>query len=141
MLDTGLYHFWTFGSAVSRRPIDFLEGLTAVHCLADNGHLWDQCIVHFYIDNKSFQLSAAKAWSHADRINELLRQTLYLTVKYNCIVLYHWISTHDNVLADPLSRDDEQLFLDRARGPSSPLHGPPQRHADAGTRRGGAGAV
>ena len=59
--------------------------------------------------------------SHADRLNELLRLILFLTVKYNCIVLYHWISTHDNVLADPLSRDDEQTFLVRATSPCTDL--------------------
>jgi hypothetical protein len=137
VLDSGHYHFWFFGHAVSRRPIDYLEGLTAVFCLEDNGHRWDQKLVHFHIDNKAFQLSAAKEWSHADRLNDLLRMTLAFTVKFNCIVLYHWISTHDNVLADPLSRDAEDVFLERAGAPTSPLHGPPVRHADAGTRRGG----
>ena len=137
VVDTGAYHFWFFGSAVSRRPIDYLEGLTAVFCLEDNGASWYGKLVHFHIDNQAFQASAVKGWSHADRLNELLRLMLFLTVKYNCIVLYHWISTHDNMLADPLSRDDEQTFLVRATSPTSPLHGPPQRHADAGTRRGG----
>lgn len=137
VVDTGVYHFWLFGSAVSRRPIDYLEGLTAVFCLEDNGPLWHGKLIHFHIDNQAFQASAVKGWSHADRINDLLRLLLFLTVKYNCIVLYHWISTHDNVLADPLSRDDEPTFLVRATSTSSPLHGPPKRHADAGTRRGG----
>ena len=137
VVDTGVYHFWFFGSAVSRRPIDYLEGLTAVFCLEDNGVMWNGKLIHFHIDNQAFQASAVKGWSHADRLNELLRLILLLTVKYNCIVLYHWISTHDNVLADPLSRDDEQSFLVRATSATSPLHGPPQRHADAGTRRGG----
>ena len=137
VLDSGVYHFWYFGSAVSRQPIDYLEGLTAVFCLQDNGHLWNGKIIHFHIDNQAFQASASKEWSHAERLNVLLRMTLYFTVKFECIILYHWISTHDNVLADPLSRDDEQTFLQRATSPSSPLHGPPQRHADAGTRRGG----
>lgn len=137
VVDTGFYHFWFFGSSVSRRPIDYLEGLTAVFCIEDNGHLWSGKIIHFHIDNQAFQASAVKGWSHADRLNDLLRLVLYLTVKYDCIVLYHWISTHDNVLADPLSRDDEQAFLVRATSATSPLHGPPQRHPDAGTRRGG----
>ena len=137
VIDTGVYHFWMFGSAVSRQPIDYLEGLTAVFCLEDNGHRWSGKLIHFHIDNQAFQASATKEWSHADRLNSLLRAMLYLSVKYGCIVLYHWISTHDNVLADPLSRDDEPTFLVRATSPASPLHGPPQRHADAGTRRGG----
>ena len=137
VLHTGFYHYWSFGNAVSRRPIDYLEGLTAVYCVYDNGHNWSGKVVHFHIDNQAFQASAVKGWSHADRLNDLLRHLLYFSVKYNCIILYHWISTHDNVLADPLSRDDEQQFLANAASPSSTLHGPPQRHPDAGARRGG----
>lgn len=129
------YHWWTFGSAASRRPIDYLEGQTVVHCLSDNGHLWDGKIVRFHIDNSAFQASAAKGWSHAERLNELLRELLYLTVKYNCILSYDWISTHANVLADALSRLDEPLFLQRCGLPDSPVHGPLERHPDAGTRR------
>ena len=61
------YHWWTFGSAASRRPIDYLEGQTVVHCLSDNGHLWDgKVIVRFHLDNSAFQASAAKGWSHAE---------------------------------------------------------------------------
>ena len=135
MLDTGDYHWWTFGSATSRRPIDWLEGQTVVLCLSDHGHKWDGMMMRFHIDNSSFQASAAKGWSHADRLNELLRELLYLTVKYNCILVYDWISTHDNWLADPLSRLDEPLFLERAASPTSPLRGPPRRHPDAGSRR------
>ena len=136
MASDGCYHFWLFGSAVSRKPIDYLEGLTVVMCTEDSGPKWDGRIVHLHIDNSAFQLSAAKAWSHADRLNELLRRLLCLTVKYNCILVYHWISTHDNVLADPLSRFDEPLFLKRAGSISSTVHGPLTRHPDAGTRRG-----
>ena len=47
-----------------------------------------------------------------------------------------YVAPRDNA-QDPLSRDDEQAFLVRATNATSPLHGPPQRHADAGTRRGG----
>ena len=135
VLDTGFYHWWTFGSATSRRPIDWLEGKTVVLCVEDCAHNWSGKIVRIHIDNSAFQASAAKSWSHADRLNELLREILYLTVKYNCILSYHWISTHENDLADPLSRQDESLFLERATSATSPLRGPPCRHPDAGSRR------
>ena len=133
--DSGEYHWWRFGSAASRRPIDYLEGKTVVHCVEDNGHMWDGKIVRLHIDNSAFQASAHKGWSHAERLNELLRELLYLTVKYNCILSYNWISTHENLLADALSRFDESLFLERARGDDSPVHGPLVRHPDAGARR------
>ena len=135
VLDSGPYHWWSFGSAVSRRPIDFLEGKTVVYCVEDQGHLWDGKIVRFHIDNSSFQASAVKGWSHAERLNELLRELLFLTVKYNCIISYNWISTEANTLADPLSRFNEELFLERAREPGSAVHGPLARHPDAGSRR------
>jgi hypothetical protein len=135
VLDTGDYHWWSFGSSTSRRPIDWLEGRTVVLCLTDQGYKWNGKMLRFHIDNSSFQASAAKGWSHADRLNELLRDLLYLSVKYNCILVYDWISTHDNFLADPLSRFDEPLFLERAASTASPLRGPPRRHPDAGSRR------
>lgn len=135
VLDSGFYHLWPFGSSVKRKPIDYLEGKTVVHCLSDCGHLWSGKLIRFHIDNQAFQASAVKGWSHAERLNELLRELLYLTVKFNCILQYDWISTHDNWLADPLSRLDEPLFLTRAAAPGSPLLGPPDRHPDAGTRR------
>jgi len=102
----------------------------------DQGPNWENCLVRLHIDNQSFQASAVKGWSHAERLNELLRELLYLSVKFSCIFQYNWISTHENVLADPLSRFDEPLFLERARADGSPLRGPPERHADAGTCRG-----
>lgn len=135
VLASGEYHWWYFGRAVSRRPIDYLEGKTVVLMLEDVGPQWTGSIVRVHIDNQAFQASAAKGWSHADRLNELLRELLYLTVKYSCILSYNWISTHDNVLADPLSRFDEQLFLERAHGVGSPVGGPLKRHPDAGACR------
>jgi hypothetical protein len=135
VVDTGTYHWWEFGSAASRNPIDFLEGRTVVLCLEDCGAGWDGKLVRFHVDNQAFQASAVKGWSHAERLNDLLRELLYLSVKFNCILVFEWISTHDNLLADPLSRRDEALFLARAAGADSPLHGPPARHPDAGTRR------
>ena len=135
VLDTGSYHWWTFGSSASRNPIDYLEGKTVVFCLEDCGSMWSGKIVRFHIDNQAFQASAVKGWSHAERLNELLRELLYLSVKFNCILVYEWISTHANVLADPLSRLDEPLFLSRASGADSPVHGPLARHPDAGARR------
>ena len=135
VLDSGQYHWWRFGTAVSRRPIDYLEGKTVVLCVEDHGSRWSGTIVTFHIDNSAFQSSAAKGWSHADRLNELLRELLFLTVKFNCILSYEWISTHSNTLADPLSRFDEGLFLSRARAAGSPIYGPLDRHADAGSRR------
>ena len=92
-------------------------------------------ILRARVDNRAFQQSAVKGWSHAERLNELLRELLFLTVKFNCILSYEWISTHANTLADPLSRFDEGAFLERANAPGSSVHGPLDRHPDAGSRR------
>ena len=72
-------------------------GVLYAHLFADFGTVG--CpgkIVRFHIDNSSFQASAAKGWSHAERLNELLRELLYLTVKFNCCLLYTSPSPRDS---------------------------------------------
>jgi hypothetical protein len=62
--------------------------------------------------NQAFQLSAVKGWSKADRLNSLLKQLFFLCLRHECVLRFVWISTHDNILADFLSRKDgEAKFL------------------------------
>jgi hypothetical protein len=131
----GRYRFWYYGSARKRQPIDALEGDSVQVFAEDMGPLLGGCIVIVHIDNSSFQLSAVKGWSRADRLNVVLRNLLYLSIKYNFIMIYDWISTHLNLLADALSRDDEVKFLRDAVASGSPIIGPLQRHPDSGNRR------
>ena len=64
--------------------------------------LWAGKIVPLYIDNRSFQLSAVKGWSKAARLYQQLKALFSIALKYECVYEFHWISTHENVLADAL---------------------------------------
>ena len=61
-------------------------------------------MVPVFIDNQAFQLSGLKGWSRADRLNDVLLKIFHLAVRHDFVVEWNWISTHDNVLADALSR-------------------------------------
>ena len=102
----GRYSWWRYGASASRKPIDVLEGDTVVKAAAELGHLWHQCRVPFLIDNQAFQRSAVKGWSRADRLSSLVRQLFFISIHFNCVFEFRWISTHDNVFADALSRPD-----------------------------------
>ena len=63
-------------------------------------------------DNKAFQLSAVKGWSKAERLASLTKQLFLLSIKYEVVLQFVWVSTHENVFADALSRrDGEEAFL------------------------------
>ena len=102
----GRYSWWRYGSSAARKPIDALEGDTVVKAACDLGHLWAKCRVPFLIDNQAFQLSASKGWSRAARLSLLIRQLFFVSLRCSCIFEFHWLSTHDNIFADALSRPD-----------------------------------
>ena len=81
--------------------------------------------VPIHIDNSAFQLSLTKGWSKADRLTEQIKILHELSVKHDCYFIPIWISTHDNVGADALSRLDLERFHEWA---SSKLTGPLRRH-------------
>ena len=111
---SGSYCYWRYGSSAGRKPIDELEG-DAVRVYVENEQCpeWRGCILPIYIDNKAFQASGAKGWSKADRLNDLLKDLFQHSVALGCIFMFYWISTHDNFLADALSRKDAPAsFLD-----------------------------
>jgi hypothetical protein len=108
----GDYLWYTYGTNSKRSPIDALEGDTVLSAVECNGHKWRRKIVTVRVDNRAFQLSAVKGWSRADRLNSLLKKIFFLCIKFECVLDFKWISTHDNILADALSRPGgEALFL------------------------------
>ena len=108
----GRYRLWRYGNHAARQMIDFLEGDTVVVAMQDLGRYWKRCVVPFNIDNSAFQRSAVKGWSRAERLTLLLRQVFVLSIQYEFIGEFHWVSTHVNVYADALSRPGgEPLFL------------------------------
>lgn len=107
---SGHYDYGPYGSADRRRCIDALEGDAVLRAARSLGHLWIGKRVPFYIDSSSFQLSFVKGRSKAERLNVILRQLYELSVKLDCIFVPIWISTHDNIGADALSRNDIVRF-------------------------------
>ena len=107
----GRYSFWHYGSRALRKLIDYLEGDTVVQALRELGHLWRGRVVVFKVDNSAFQKSARKGRSRVERLNSLIKEILAYCIFYGCILVFEWISSEDNLLADQLSRDKESEFL------------------------------
>ena len=103
---SGDYDFGVYGSSDRRKCIDALEGDAVLRAARTIGHLWSKKRVPFYIDSSSFQLSFVKGRSRAERLNVILRQLYELSVELDCIFVPIWISTHENIGADALSRGD-----------------------------------
>ena len=103
--DRGWYH-----GNKQRRWIDELEGDAVERAMTALGHKCANKRVPIYIDNSAFQLSLKKGWSHAERLTEIIKNLYSLSVEHNCVLVPIWISTHDNVGADALSRGDMERF-------------------------------
>ena len=102
----GPYDWWRYGTAAAKKPIDFLEGDTVVHCIESQGPSWRQQWIPFGIDNQSFEKSAQKSWSRAERLNLLLKRLFVLQIKFDCLIRFFWLKSEDNSMADPLSREN-----------------------------------
>ena len=110
--EDGIYGAWKFGASDAKKPIDYLEGKSVLIAAQYLGHTWYRKIVPLLIDNTAFQLSLVKGRSKAERLNELLRDLFYLSVKHHCIFRPTWIATDDNVFADALSRAQWSRFFE-----------------------------
>ena len=110
--ECGAYDYWQFGSSQSRQPIDFLEGAAVLRAAEALGPKWKNKIVPIFIDNSAFCGSLRKGRSKAPRLNLILEQLFRLSVQYDCVFEPHWISTHDNIAADALSRWQLSRFKD-----------------------------
>ena len=97
---------------LARNLIDVLEGDAFVLAVEDLGPLWRRCVVPCFIDNRAFGDSAKKGWSRAERLGALMKRLFALAIQYECIFEFHWLASAENVLADALSRmDNEERFL------------------------------
>ena len=123
--ENGCFDFGEYGRKDSRRMIDDLEGDAVLRAIRSMGPALENHRVIIYIDNSAFQLSLKKGWSKAARMTEIIKQLHELSVTYNCIFVPIWISTHDNIGADALSRSDLTRFLEWA---SNKLNGTPHRY-------------
>ena len=111
----GTYDYWIFGSSAKRQPIDYLEGAAVLRAAENLGPTWRKKVVPIFIDNSAFQGAFRKGRSSAPRLNTLLRQLFHLSVQYDCVFEPTWISTHDNIFADTLSRGRLCAFQDHIR--------------------------
>ena len=108
--ECGAYNYWKYGSRVGRKHIDALEGLAILRAAEELGPTWPGKVVPIFCDNSAFERSLYKGRSKAPRLNVILRRLFALSVEYDCVFEPHWISTHDNIAADALSRGDLPRF-------------------------------
>ena len=101
----GPFDYWVYGTAASKKPIDFLEGDTMICSVETQGPTWAQKLVQYKMDNQSFQRSAVKGWSRAERLNLLLKRLFILQIVGNFLLCFEWVSSEDNEMADHLSRE------------------------------------
>ena len=102
---------FVYGSKAARKPIDFLEGDTVVAMVLLCGWAWRGKIVRVFVDNQAFERSGEKGRSRAKRLNDLLKRLFLLQLEGGFVLRFVWISTHDNYLADHLSRGRWHEFL------------------------------
>jgi len=95
-----------FSRADKRKPIDELEAVAVYRAAVTLGPKWQGRRVPLFIDNSAVQLSLRKGWSRAARLTRIIKKLHVLSVKYECVLEPIWISTHDNIGADALSRKD-----------------------------------
>ena len=115
----GRYDFWSYGTRAARRLIDFLEGDTVVEAIRRCCAGWRGRSVKFLVDNSSFEKSGEKGRSRAERLNDLLKEILMLQIVFGFVIVFEWISTKRNRLADHVSRNRESEFRRDAYGDGS----------------------
>ena len=132
----GDYKFQPYGTSASRQPIDVLEADMVVDAAAHVAPKYKGMIIPFGIDNSAFQLSAAKGWSRAPRLQVFVKRLFLLAIDNNCVFEFEWWSSHENLLADLLTRKGEVEFL-AILEPSGFLwdHAVIRRHPDTGKVR------
>ena len=107
----GAYDFYQYGASAKRSGIDTLEGDSVRRCCGDRGSTWRGMLIPFGIDNSSFEGSASRGRSRAERLNEICKDLFVLQLTHCFILAPFWLSSEDNRLPDALSRNDEERFL------------------------------
>ena len=104
--EDGFFDSFRYSGSAARKPIDYLEGDATRRCCSERAHTWRHRQIPFGIDNTSFEMSAVKGRSRAERLNEILICLFALQIRYEFILRPFWIPTDVNVAADTLSRPD-----------------------------------
>ena len=121
--ENGMYDYGSYDRMHRKKRIDELEGDAVVRAVTSLGEQLRGHRVPLYIDNSAFQLSMRKGWSKAERLTEIIKKLTELSLKHDCYFVPIWISTHDNIGADALSRLDLDRFHEWAKDnlPATPL--------------------
>ena len=80
----------------------------ALRCIASKGLLWNAC-VKLVGDNTSVVGWLRKLGANSVAVQAMLREVACLLVQQNAYVVVTWVSTHENVRSDALSRGPAYL--------------------------------
>jgi len=108
--ECGRHDAGVYGRSQRRKPIDELEGDAVLRAVNALGPSLRGMRVPVYIDNSAFQLSFTKGWSKAVRLTKIVKKLYLASASFGCVFSPVWISTHDNVGADALSRGDPPTY-------------------------------
>ena len=86
-------------------PIHAREMIAALATVfVDNDELFHNTCVHFWLDNKIAHSAIIKLHSRNDDLNAMIRVLARRAVQCKFRFYTHWLSSHDNHIADKLSR-------------------------------------
>jgi hypothetical protein len=86
----------------------YLELYAVYVALLRHGEEWQGCLVPLLCDNQTVVAVLRKGVSASPRINKLLQSVLEHCLRGGITLHAYWLSTHENKLADALSRFDMQ---------------------------------
>ncbi len=105
---------------LTNKPIHFREMLAVCVALVSFAHVLANCKVLLMVDNQAIVHAINKGSIKCNDTMELVRSLYYTLCLYNIECKCEYIATHDNVLADALSRLDFVSF--RRNHPDAEQH-------------------
>ena len=109
---------WSYGPFLgewSKKNICLLELYPIVLILELFGRDLQNKRVIFWTDNEALSTIINNQTSKDKEIMVLVRKLVLLGLKYNVMFRSKWLPTYDNIYADPLSRQQVDLFQQRAQ--------------------------
>ena len=98
------HHYSRHTRKQRKAPIAYLELYAVYIALLREGSRWRGAIVPVLCDNQTIVQVLKKGRSSSANINDLLRKVLLHCLHLDIVLDVYWISTHDNEIADALSR-------------------------------------
>ena len=94
----------------------YVECLGLLYMLRDNAPYWAGKYVHLHLDNDSLVQMIRGEKTKSEQVLPILIKCLAIIVAYNIKPNVSYISTHDMIFADPLSR----IAIPKQKNPSKP---------------------